>query len=235
MRKLNNKGFAISTVLYSLLVMATLILFLLIGNLSFERRTTNDLANEIKDELNDYVTSSNTEVQEGQYIRVYDNYGNVTGYATYSDGTYIRQTDTVRVVSRINNGYSIDVHNNSNSNETNIKLYQNNTSGAQYFKFTESTASNNYYNVFKANATNMVWDTYYNRSTANTNIQLYTLNNGNRQLFQLIETNEDGYYYIRSALGTCVDAYGGVAQNEVNIDAYFCNSTNAQKWKLIKI
>ncbi len=39
---LNNKGFAITTILYGLLLMATLILFLLIGNLSFERRTTDE-------------------------------------------------------------------------------------------------------------------------------------------------------------------------------------------------
>ena len=50
MRKLNNKGFAISTVLYSLLVMATLVLFLLLGNLSFERRSTDDLVSNIEDE-----------------------------------------------------------------------------------------------------------------------------------------------------------------------------------------
>ena len=55
--KLNNKGFAISTVLYSLLIMATLILFLLLGNLSFERRTTNDLVDNIKSELNDFANS----------------------------------------------------------------------------------------------------------------------------------------------------------------------------------
>ena len=51
---LNNKGFAISTILYSLLIMATLILFLLVANLGFERRTTNDLVNEITDELNEF-------------------------------------------------------------------------------------------------------------------------------------------------------------------------------------
>ena len=55
--KLNNKGFAISTVLYSLLIMATLILFLLLGNLSFERRTTNDLVDNIKSELNAFANS----------------------------------------------------------------------------------------------------------------------------------------------------------------------------------
>ena len=55
--KLNNKGFAISTVLYSLLIMATLILFLLLGNLSFERRTTSDLVDNIKSELNTFANS----------------------------------------------------------------------------------------------------------------------------------------------------------------------------------
>ena len=50
---LNNKGFAISTILYSLLVMATLILFLLIGNFSFERRTTSNLVTNIESGLND--------------------------------------------------------------------------------------------------------------------------------------------------------------------------------------
>lgn len=49
---LDNKGFAISTILYSLLIMATLILFLLIGNFSFERRTTSDFVDNITDELN---------------------------------------------------------------------------------------------------------------------------------------------------------------------------------------
>ncbi len=49
---LDNKGFAISTILYSLLIMATLILFLLISNLSFERRSTSDFVDNITDELN---------------------------------------------------------------------------------------------------------------------------------------------------------------------------------------
>ena len=55
--RLNNKGFAISTVLYSLLIMATLILFLLLCTLSFERRTTSDLVDNIKNELNDFANA----------------------------------------------------------------------------------------------------------------------------------------------------------------------------------
>ncbi len=52
---LNNKGFAISTVLYSLLIMATLVLFLLIGNFQFERNSTSDFVNNIVNELNNYA------------------------------------------------------------------------------------------------------------------------------------------------------------------------------------
>lgn len=59
MRRLNNKGFAITTALYSLLVMAALIFFLLIGNLSFERRSTDDFVSDIEDDLN--------ELSNGQY------------------------------------------------------------------------------------------------------------------------------------------------------------------------
>ena len=62
MKALNNKGFAITTVLYSLLVMATLILFLLIGNLSFERRSTDDFVSNIEDDLNEL---SNNQYGEG--------------------------------------------------------------------------------------------------------------------------------------------------------------------------
>lgn len=58
---LNNKGFAITTVLYSLLLMATLILFLLIGSLSFERNTTNEFVNTIKSELNSYTETNKIE------------------------------------------------------------------------------------------------------------------------------------------------------------------------------
>ncbi len=56
--KMNNKGFAISTILYSLLVMATLILFLLVGNLSFERNTTDDFVDNIEKELNSFYETS---------------------------------------------------------------------------------------------------------------------------------------------------------------------------------
>lgn len=53
--KVDNKGFAISTILYSLLLMVALILFLLIGILNFERQSTNEFVDNIEDDLNNSI------------------------------------------------------------------------------------------------------------------------------------------------------------------------------------
>ena len=84
---LNNKGFAISTVLYSLLIMATLILFLLVGNLSFERRTTSNFVNDIKDELNAFASVFGNSKSEGKSLveALLTNVGDKGSY--YDDGT----------------------------------------------------------------------------------------------------------------------------------------------------
>ena len=79
---LNNKGFAITTVLYSLLLMATLILFLLIGSLSFKRSTTNEFVNTIKNELNSY-----TEINKNETLFSYT--GSPQTYIVPETGVYI--------------------------------------------------------------------------------------------------------------------------------------------------
>ncbi len=53
--KLNNKGFAISTILYSLLLLASMILLLLFANLSGNKKTNDDFVSQIEDELNTCV------------------------------------------------------------------------------------------------------------------------------------------------------------------------------------
>lgn len=52
MGKLNNKGFAVTTILYGLLTMVSLILFLLVGLQSFEQKSSNDFVKEITNQLN---------------------------------------------------------------------------------------------------------------------------------------------------------------------------------------
>ena len=55
--KLNNKGFAISTILYGLLMMTSLIFFLLIATMSNGKTTNDKLIDTIETELNNCVTN----------------------------------------------------------------------------------------------------------------------------------------------------------------------------------
>lgn len=59
-KKLNNKGFAISSVLYSLLIMVFLIVMLMMGMMASNRRNTHKLVDQIEEELNRYSLSSTT-------------------------------------------------------------------------------------------------------------------------------------------------------------------------------
>ncbi len=53
--RLNQKGFAVSTILYGLLLVMTFIIFLLLSVNRFERRTTNNYVELISKELNECV------------------------------------------------------------------------------------------------------------------------------------------------------------------------------------
>lgn len=51
MNEINNKGFAISTMLYGLLIMSTMIIFMLLGIASFTKKSSNDFVNKVEKEL----------------------------------------------------------------------------------------------------------------------------------------------------------------------------------------
>ena len=55
--RLNQKGFAVSTVLYGLLLVMTFIIFLILSVNRFERRTTNSYVELISKELNECVSN----------------------------------------------------------------------------------------------------------------------------------------------------------------------------------
>ena len=52
MKKLNNKGFAITTVIYGLAILGILLMALLMSTLSQARTNNNDITRSIEDELN---------------------------------------------------------------------------------------------------------------------------------------------------------------------------------------
>lgn len=55
--RLNQKGFAVSTILYGLLLVMVFIIFLLLNVNRFERKTTNDYVELISKELNECVAN----------------------------------------------------------------------------------------------------------------------------------------------------------------------------------
>ena len=63
MMKLNNRGFAISTLLYGLMIMSLLVVVAYLGNLSTDRQNTKGFVDKIEDELNRLSVSST----EGSY------------------------------------------------------------------------------------------------------------------------------------------------------------------------
>jgi len=56
---MNEKGFAISTILYGILMMAMLIMTLLIGTMAFSRKSNVDFVNKIEEELNKCMATPN--------------------------------------------------------------------------------------------------------------------------------------------------------------------------------
>lgn len=227
---INNKGFAISTMLYAMLLMATLIMFLLIGNFSFERNSTDDFVDNIKNELN-----GNDEIIDSSNISVVGADGSISGNLIDISLENVTLADKIKIVSIINENYVINIENNKvSTNGANINLNIADNLEGQEFSLIESNRDGYYY-IVQASSKTFGFDITGSSSASNTNIQLNTLNNGTNQQFKFVDTGEKGIYYIESGLGTCVDAYGGKATNSTNIDSHSCNQSAAQKWKVMVI
>ncbi len=225
---LDNKGFAISTILYALLLMATLVIFLLIGNFGFERNTTSEFVSNIKNELN-----GRDEVVDSSSASVVDDSDNVSGYLTDISGEIITLDEKFKIISTVNESYVINIEGNRvSTNNSNISLYIADNLEGQEFSLVESDDIGYYYIAQASNKT-FVFDIAGASSANNTNIQLYTLNNSNAQKFRFVETEDEGVYYIKSSLGTCVDLTNASVANNANIASYSCNKSAAQKWKLM--
>ena len=60
MLKMNNKGFAITTMLYGLLIIVVLVMFLLLSIMSFNKKSQTDFVNKLDQELNTLANSKRT-------------------------------------------------------------------------------------------------------------------------------------------------------------------------------
>ena len=107
MNKMNNKGFAITTLLYGLLSVAFLIMTLLMGIMSQNRQNTSNLVDKIEEELNRYGETDTTFAFLGEsqeYIVPYNQSGwykvelwgakTDAGYGDYVSGLIYLQSNT---------------------------------------------------------------------------------------------------------------------------------------------
>lgn len=249
MRNLNNKGFAISTILYSLLVMATLVLFLLIGNFSFERRSTNDFVSDIEDNLNNFAEDANNNESEsgggsgetGDGTTDSDNTPPSDGiivpvssdgerYLKYSDGSYVRYGDTFRIVSPSNKNYALSLSSNNISLNSYVLINVYNNRRGQKFRLVKSSTSGYYY-IAPSSTPNYVIG---NRTSAiNEPIMLYNKAEANGHKWTFIKSDNGNNYTIRSPYYRCMAAPKGNLGSR--IVAYSCNRSTTKSWTLIKI
>ena len=60
MKKINNKGFAISTIIYSILIIAILIMGMLYSTIAFRKKTSSDFTHKVEEQLNNLEVKSYT-------------------------------------------------------------------------------------------------------------------------------------------------------------------------------
>lgn len=144
MKKLNNKGFAIATVLYGLLIVMILLMSLLMSTMSFGRSNSKKFVNEIIDELEEkYDTEGKCELTNDT-LKIGD-YA-IEGYPIkvncYLTSNGVKKTDITgsinyKWVLKARNGPEFNYPNNSNS------LNGSETMSAESFKLTATINSTN--------------------------------------------------------------------------------------------
>lgn len=97
-------------------------------------------------------------------------------------------------------------------------------------KFEVKYAGGGYYNI-TVGSSGKALDVSDASTNNKANLQVWNANGTNAQLWKFIPTG-NGYYYIKSKLGTTIDLTSGKIEDGTNIQMYAMADTSAQKWKL---
>ncbi len=145
-----------------------------------------------------------------------------TASATIREGVYLLR-------SALDNDLVIGIQNESTNWNANVELQKYSGSSSQLFRIIRF---NDCYTIVDVNS-QLSLDVTNESDAAGTNIQQYYYWPEQTKAQQwYFEDAGNGYYYVRSAVGTYVDVLGGVAANGQNVQMYSFNGTDAQKWKL---
>jgi len=166
--------------------------------------------------------------------RATDNFVLSAGKIIDTNGNFINDTNIYVMLTALDNNYALDVSGSTIANGTNIQIYQSNKTIAQKWKVIPRKVIDGtiYYSLQnQADGTQYAWISG-NSSVSGTNVNTWEMHNsiGGDWTFSNLG---NGYYEVKSILGTCLDVYNSDVANSVNVWAYTCNQSIAQKWKFV--
>lgn len=140
-----------------------------------------------------------------------------------SDGTY-----TIKCAS--NKSYSVDIYNGLRSSGANVQLYTYNNTQAQKFYF--KSDGKGYYTISVIGSGKVLATTNGSPIVKN-NVQQSTYTGANTQKWSL-QTTSNGIKIVNMASGLTLDVSGGVLARGRNIQGYYDNGTDAQRFVIDK-
>ncbi len=136
--------------------------------------------------------------------------------------------DTFIIRSAINNSLVLSTENNSESIKANVQVKTYDGKKTQQWVVVPSDERKYFY--LKSKASNYVLDVKNGSSDARTPVWVYARNNSVAQKWEKIPAG-NGYFYLKSKLGTYLDVKGGANRSETPVWTYTPNRSDAQRWK----
>lgn len=147
-----------------------------------------------------------------------------TEYSPIDEGTYTFK-------SGLKSDRAIMIGNATPLKGANIQLGRMTHDANQKFKVEKIDDQYGYYKIELAD-TGLYLDVENGSVSSGANLQLNTASESAGQLWKFIDAG-NGYYYIKSKLGTTIDVTSGDPSIGTNIQLYAMNGTEAQQWALV--
>ncbi len=137
------------------------------------------------------------------------------------------------ISSKVNTKFALGVKSGSTANKANVQLSTKYGYGSPQMVFKISSCGGGYYKISAMHSRKFL-DIAGASKKVGANLQQYQNSTSNGQRWKFISAGS-GCYYIKSKLGTYINAVGGKTYNGNNVNLNtFCKS-DGQKWKLTKL
>lgn len=178
-----------------------------------------------------YVDVSQAKTANNTNVQLYQNNGNnaqkwkftqiVTKNRSINDGEYT-------ITSLLDSNKNLDVSEAKTANGTNVQLYQSNGNKAQNWKITY--LNNGYYSIKTSLDDSKCLTVSNNNFIPYSNIEIRDCNNSDAQQF-IIKYMENNSFSIITKINTVyLDVDGAKTANNTNVQIFYNNGNNAQKW-----